>query len=237
MCHLHYSRTGTSNNTITTGSLTFDLEPGDGDGEHPNVDGEDSFPQTTPEGSTNEKNETDFDVSGTLPESASPVKYYVYAIQGEDSAGKTRFDPSYISMKLDVSGTDETSTVDIETDYKTGAAAKAFSVNTGDNQMGFLLATGKVANTGSLVTHKYKLHMWINETATVSDTDYSYKFRASSTEKGDSPLVNGPEEHDSTKMPNGTSKDERKVYSDMYYSVKIKVVASDDPAFTGTFTD
>ena len=78
--------------------------------------------------------------------------------------------------------------------------------------------------------------MWINGEedggVTISDTDYSKDYRASDTKKGDSPLANGTEgAKEGTTLPAEKEEDDRLVYSDMYYSLKLKLVASDDPAF------
>ena len=55
--------------------------------------------------------------------------------------------------------------------------------------------------------------MWVNESVTISDTDASADYRASSTEKGD--------------LPAGQDTDTRSVYTDMYYSLKVNVEAND----------
>ena len=223
-----YSRTGTSNNTITTGSITFDLKPGGEDGEsNPKIDGKDTFPQDDDDGQTNPKNETDFDVSGTIPTGAGDVKYVVYAIKGtkpetEAPGGEWHeLEAEDIKMLLTVTGAESS---DITNNYATANNPGEYTVSTGDQEdteKGFILATGTIKANGTPASHKYKLFMWAttssHEGKLVSDTDNSYKYRASSTDVGDKPA--------------GVETDNRKVWSDMYYAVKIKVVASDDPSF------
>ena len=100
---------------------------------------------------------------------------------------------------------------------------------------GFTLATGTLP-AGKTTDHKYKITMWINGEenggVTISDTDYSKDFRASDTSKGDSPLKQGdPDAVEGTTLPTEKEKDDRLVYSDMYYSLKLKLVATDDPSY------
>ncbi len=237
-----YSREGTKNNVITTGSITFELAPNE-DG-HPNIDGANSFPQTNAEAvaeTTGDKNKTDFDVTGTLPAGASNVTYWVYVIEGSEPTGEgitaptngwKRFKNSEISMQVKVAEEDAEA-IKIENAYdgpKSLDGGFTTDLKDGSGQ-GILIATGTLA-AGTSIDHNYSLYMWINDSVTISDTDYSYKYRASTTDEGDQPLKNvaGTEAVDPTKLPVGTDKDDRPVYTDYYYSVKIKVVASDDPS-------
>ena len=251
-----YSRTGEKNNIITTGSITFALE----DGDQPVINAKDSFPMKDEE--TTNAPTTDFKVTGSLPAGASSVTYKVYAIKGDEMTEPAnppaqteadaetprtwkRFKDSEISLGLSVSG-DTESVVNIVENYKYDAASQKYgspidtleAVDTqdGKNTKGLLLATGTLAG-GKSIEHTFTAKMWINSTVTISDTNYSYKYRASDVKKGDSPLANATqEENDNTKLPyqaEGSATDEREVYSDHYYSIKLMVVASDDPSFAG----
>ena len=163
--------------------------------------------------------------SGDLPEGANSVKYVVYAIKGTAPVAEVpsgadawgELPPEAIKMYLEV---DKSTGGTVTNDYETAAVAKAFSENTGNSEMGFKLAEGTIT-AGSEISHKYKLHMWIttdfNSGKIVSDTDKDYKYRASATTVGD--------------LPAGQEEDTRLVWTDQYYAVKIKVVASDDPNF------
>ncbi len=224
-----YSRTGEKNNVITTGSITFELAPNSTG--HPNIEGTDSFPQTDDEGPENEKNSTDFDVTGSLPAGSGDVTYWVYAIPGSAPADKAPsgvdwipFDDSEINMYITATGAAEN-----EITYTDGFNTKPGKVVPGYNDVlkdsssgldkGLLLATGTLG-AGKSIKHQYSLYMWVNSTVTVSDTDSSYTYRASSTDEGDIP----------TDKDRESNTDDREIYSDHYYSVKIKVVASDDPS-------
>ncbi len=231
-----YSRTGSKNNVITTGSITFSMDSGS----HPSINGADSFPMSTAEGAASE-NYADFTVTGSLPSGAAAVTYHVYAIAGDPPEGNPpaqveadagtprtwkRFKDSEIMIKLEGTGdssSDGSGTITIETGYDTGKEAGqiyeiADNPESGAKENGFTLATGTV-NAGETINHKYTLRMWINggedgkSGVTISDTDSNATYRASDAEKGDKPA--------------GQESDTRSVFTDMYYSLKIKVVASD----------
>lgn len=236
-----YSRTGSENNIITTGSITFELKPGGDDGKtHPTITGQDSFPKDKDTGKTDPKNETDFNVSGTLPDGASDVKYVVYAIKGEKPEAEVpsgaeeweELPEDAIMMWLEV---DKATGGTVNNSYETEAVAQKFA-DIGGGVMGFKLAEGTIT-AGQEISHKYKLHMWITDTFNggkiISDTSYNYKYRASAVGTGDSPVKSADESGDSdtTKLPHDKSSDDRSVWTDQYYAVKIKVVASDDPNF------
>ncbi len=221
-----YSRTGAKNNVITTGSITFTLDPGkEEEGEQPTIKGDDTFPEKDDEdGPKDPDNRTDFDVEGTLPEGANPVTYWVYAIPGDAPEGKAPsgvdwipFDDDEINMYITATGA-QAGEITYVSDFNgtSGDTVPGYETPMKDGSgNGLLLATGKL-EAGKTIAHKYSLHMWVNSTVNVSDTDSSYTYRASSTEKGD--------------LPAGQESDDREIYSDHYYAVKIKVVASDDPS-------
>ncbi len=246
-----YSRNGVNNNVITTGSITFSLDSGT----HPTINGADAFPMSTTEGGASD-NYADFTVTGSIPSGAAAVTYYVYAIAGDKPEGNPpaqveadvetprtwkRFKDSEIMLKLTASGDAASApevgagTIKIEDGYDTGKAAgqvyeKADDPASAAKENGFTLATGTV-NPGETINHSYTLHMWINggddgnSGVRISDTDYTANYRASDVKKGDSPLAHS--DLDSTSLPAEKEEDDRLVFSDMYYSLKIKVVASD----------
>ena len=245
-----YSRTGEKNNIITTGSITFALE----DGEQPAINAKDAFP-ITDNADIATAPSTEFKVTGSLPAGASTVTYKVYAIAGDAPSGNPpaqtaeeaetnnrewkRFKDTEISLGLSVSGDSDTA-VNIVEKYKYDAATQKYgspigsleAVDTQDGKStkGLLLATGTLAG-GKSIEHTFTAKMWINSTVTISDTDYTKTYRASDVKKGDSPLAHS--EQDSTSLPSEKETDDRAVYSDHYYSIKLMVVASDDPAFNG----
>ena len=182
-----YSKTGTTNNVITTGSISFSFDEAE-----QGITLVDQFPQTDAG-----NNETfDFKVSGNLPTTSSAVTYTVTAIAGETAAGKeaaNRLADSEVNVKVIANGGGS-----VTGNYATGAAA----VNSAS---GFQIASGTIAADGSLHEHTYSMTMWVNDTVTISDTNTEADYCAS------------------TEGCTGG----RKVYSDMYYSLRVKVDAND----------
>ena len=179
-----YSKQGTTNNVITTGSIAFEFtETTNG------LTLTNQFPQTVEEGKTNDT--FDFKVTGNIPTTMSPIAYTVYAVPGAAVADKTRMKNSEIDFYLTTTGGT------VATAYATGAAV-------GDtiDTTGLQIASGTIPASGSAVEHSYSMTMWVNDTVTISDTDTTKTYRASATGTGD-----------------------RAVYSDLYYSFKVRVDA------------
>lgn len=201
-----YSRTGTTNNVITTGSITFDSD----------VDTEEAlvldneFPQAAGYAGANHDAYT-FHVSGNLPTSAQTIYYGIYVVEGDDAATAgldakyvNRFQPSDISIIV----TNNDSTGGVVPSYNTGAPLTSAV----SNGTGLLVAYGSVPNSGALVTRDLSLKMWINSSVTISDTDTAtYRAKAYNAET----------------WPEGSASDTRKVYSTLYYTLKVKVEAND----------
>lgn len=181
-----YSKGGTTNNVITTGSIAFEFtETTNG------LSLTNKFPQTVEEGKNNET--FDFKVTGNIPTKMQPIDYTVYAVPGDPVAGKTRMQNSEIDFYLVTTGGT------VATAYATGAPV-------GDeiDGAGLQIASGTIPANGSAVEHLYSMTMWVNETVTISDTDTTKKYRASASADGT---------------------DTRKVYSDLFYSFKVRVDA------------
>lgn len=179
-----YSKQGTTNNVITTGSIAFEFtETTNG------LTLTNQFPQTVEEGKTNDT--FDFKVTGNIPATMSPIAYTVYAVPGDAVADKTRMKNSEIDFYLTTTGGT------VATAYATGAPV-------GDtiDTTGLQIASGTIPASGSAVEHSYSMTMWVNDTVTISDTDTTKTYRASATGAGD-----------------------RAVYSDLFYSFKVKVDA------------
>lgn len=179
-----YSKQGTTNNVITTGSIAFEFtETTNG------LTLTNQFPQTVEEGKTNAT--FDFKVTGNIPTTMSPIDYTVYAVPGDVVADKTRMKNSEIDFYLTTTGGT------VATAYATGAAV-------GDtiDTTGLQIASGTIPASGSAVEHSYSMTMWVNDTVTISDTDTTKTYRASATGAGD-----------------------RAVYSDLFYSFKVRVDA------------
>ena len=179
-----YSKQGTTNNVITTGSIAFEFtETTNG------LTLTNQFPQTVEEGKTNAT--FDFKVTGNIPTTMSPIGYTVYAVPGDVVADKTRMKNSEIDFYLTTTGGT------VATAYATGAA-----VGDAIDTTGLQIASGTIPASGSAVEHSYSMTMWVNDTVTISDTDTTKTYRASATGAGD-----------------------RAVYSDLFYSFKVRVDA------------
>ena len=195
-----YSRTGTTNNVITTGSIAFEYEETTASA----LNLTNQFPQTNEEGANNAKFQ--FDVKGTVPASANAINYKVYVVPGAEETGKTRFADSQISIKVTATNGGE-----VETAYQTaGALSSAISTD-----KGIQIGHGTITNDGTQHQHDYSLTMWVNDTVTISDTDATKTYRA--------------KKYNAETWPEGSASDTRSVYSDLYYSVKVNVEANDQP--------
>ena len=202
-----YSKQGVENNVITTGKIEFIYT------EDTALSLTNQFPQSDVDGVGNAQ--FTVHVSGTIPATANAIDYQVYAVAGDVPTGKdaaNRMSDSHINVYVTsaegtvVNGYDTGYGVTDATDY--GAVA---GNTTGTNK--FQIAEGTITNSGVTETHNYTLTMWVNDTVNISDTDATAEYRASSTTVGD--------------LPAGQDTDTRKVYTDMYYSLKVNVEAND----------
>lgn len=193
-----YSRTGTTNNVITTGKIEFAYT------ELNQLSLTNQFPQSVEDGKGNDT--FNFTVSGTIPTTANAVNYTVTAVAGDaavddngtpddtddDRTLTKRLKDSEINLYVTGDGT-------VVSGYDNGTKAA------GNSATGFQIASGTIGNTGLTQTHTYSMTMWVNETVTISDTDTTKTYCASASECADS----------------------RSVYHDLYYSLKVNVSATD----------
>lgn len=156
-----YSKTGTTNNVITTGSMEFSYD------EENNISLTNQFPQSTEAGKTNDSFK--FSVSGTIPTTSKAITYTVTAVEGSEIEGKTRLADDEIDVIVSATGGGV-----VSGNYATGATAGASST-------GFEIATGTIEATNTQVTHEYAMTMWVNESVTISDTDTSASYCASAS--------------------------------------------------------
>lgn len=182
-----YSKQGTTNNVITTGSIAFEFTEATNGLTLTN-----QFPQSIEDGKGNET--FTFKVTGNIPTTMQPISYTVYAVPGDAIEGKTKLKNSEIDFYVTTTG-DGT----VVADYATGAP-----VGDAIDGDGLKIASGTIPASGAAVEHSYSMTMWVNDTVTISDTDTTKTYRASATDAGT---------------------DTRKVYSDLYYSFKVRVDA------------
>lgn len=196
-----YSKQGTTNNVITTGSIAFEFTEAENGLTLTN-----QFPQADADGQKNDK--FTFSVTGKLPTSMSPINYTVYAIPGDAMEGKTKLKNSEINFY--VTKTAGTGTIaggyDTATTTEYGAVVTD-AINDGSDTAGtgLQIASGTIAASGVEVTDSYSMTMWVNDTVTISDTDTTKTYRASETGR--------------------TESDSRAVYNTLYYSFKVRVDA------------
>lgn len=157
------------------------------------------FPQSAAEGKSNPT--FTFAVSGTLPTTMQPISYRVYAIKGDLPADHTeanRLKDSEVSLYLTTTG--GTITAGYGTD---GAPATGVTAGSATAGTGLLVANGVIEATGLEVEDTYSITMWVNDTVTISDTETA-TYRASAS---------------------ATANTAKPIYSDTFYSFKIRVDA------------
>lgn len=189
-----YSKTGTTNNVITAGSIVFEFTEAQNGLSLTN-----QFPQSAAEGKSNPT--FTFAVSGTLPTTMQPISYRVYAIKGDlpaDHSEANRLDDSEVSLFLTTTG--GTITAGYGTD---GAPATGVTAGSATAGTGLQVANGTIEATGSKVEDTYSITMWVNNTVTISDTETA-TYRASAS---------------------ATANTAKPIYSDTFYSFKIRVDA------------
>lgn len=190
-----YSKTGTTNNVITTGSIAFEFkETSNG------LSLTNKFPQSDAEGKSNPT--FDFKVTGNIPTTMQPINYSVYAIKGdvpEGYAEAKRLKNSEINFYATTTGGTIQGGYGTATDPDYGAVVTSDI----DTPTGLLIATGTIEPTGLAIEDSYSITMWVNDSVKISDTDTTKTYCASASECAGS----------------------RAVYSDLFYSFKIRVDA------------
>lgn len=158
-----YSKTGTTNNVITTGSIAFEFtETSNG------LSLTNQFPQSDAEGKTNES--FAFKVTGNIPTTMQSIDYSVYAIKGDVPEG---YDEADRLQNEDINFYATTTGGTIQGGYGTATDPDYGAVVTDaiDTSTGLLIATGTIPASGEDVTHSYGITMWVNDSVTISDTD------------------------------------------------------------------
>ena len=158
-----YSKGGTENNTLTTGSIFFDFTEGN------RINLTNQFPMADSAGetlTTAQNGALEFTVKG-YDTSKKGIAYTVYAVPGEAVDTKTRFKDSEIKLNLSTSATGVTN------NYST---SKAVVENGSLTASGIVLATGKITATSSATQQedKYTLRMWISDAVTIGATGATY---------------------------------------------------------------
>lgn len=173
-----YTRTGSSNNLITTGSLSFVFQDGN------TINLTNHFPISTSEGLGLEGTDKvcTFTVTGNT--SGSPITYTVSAVEGDTQSG-TRFKDSEVFIYV-------TSTSDNADDI-TFTPSEGYAAGKAIGALPLVLGTGSVSSETS-VTRSFTVKMWVDSSVVTVGETGTYTTDA---------------------------------YSDLYYSMKIKVEAND----------
>jgi len=200
-----YTRTG-DRNTIKTGKIYLNFSEGTN-----NLSLTNQFPipdveAYNQESSGEEVTITDFTVTG-YSTSSEPLNYKVSVVKGEIDSSRNRFPDDQVKLYL-IGETNGKGSLTIENGYGTNDATQGIygelisvgndGIDTIDNGE-VIIATGQVGKEEA--THNYTLRMWISDQVTISDTNSAYTYCASQIE----------------------CNDDRKIYSTMYYSLKVKV--------------
>lgn len=155
-----YSKTGTANNTLTTGSIFFNFTEGD------RINLTNQFPMTNTAGealTTAEHGALTFSVVG-YDTSGKGIEYTVYAFPGDAETGKERFKDSEIKLNL------KAPAAVVTNNYST---SKVVGTD-GSLTSGVVLAKGKITANSSTAqqTDAYTLRMWINGETTDGAGNY-----------------------------------------------------------------
>lgn len=199
----NYSRTGARNQRLVTGRIKLEFTEGTNNVNLSNqfpISDADAVAMTT---AGSEVVITDFVVSGYAG-GATTLRYQVSAIAGNTITGMNRMPDENIKLYLTVN-TNSVGTAAIGNGYGTASggvygalASEGREVDTGSGGE-IVLAQGQVATTDT--THNYTMRMWISDTVTISDTDSTKTYCASTAACNDS----------------------RTVYNTLYYSLRIRV--------------
>lgn len=163
-----YTRTGSQNNTITTGSIVFNFTDGSD-----TINLVDHFPISTAEGLalTGTNNVCTFTVTGKTV-TGSSIAYKVWAVPGDAITGKTRFQDSEIYVNLQaVPGANSTFTPAMTS--TTASAISALTKDTVDTTRG-LLGTGTITGTGESISTSFTARMWVSADEVVIGEDQTY---------------------------------------------------------------
>lgn len=212
-----YTKTGSTNNVITTGQIYMYLTDGT------EIALANAFPLTEEMDaaditgtSTEDVGALTFSVKG-LNESNTDITYNVYLVTGTaptgDGAPTLRLKDSEVSVIMEATGDGITNNIE-----------EATAIGTiGPLSNGVLIATSTIpANQNTEVTHEYTLNMYVNETVKISDTDTMVNGVATkycAHEKMGTPET-------TTAAGNYGCELNLPVYDNHFYSVKVQVVGN-----------
>lgn len=150
-----YTKKGTQNNTITTGTLSFAFE------ESSKITLTDHFPIDTVTELPASDSKCEFTVTGKAP-LGTTLNYRVFAMPGDDTSftGKTKFTDDEISIYLESSDATITNNANLEE----GTPVASLTSQTNGTLSGKLLAEGSIVGEGSAKskTVNFTAKMWVD---------------------------------------------------------------------------
>lgn len=157
--YFSYVRTGSSNNLITTGDLSFAFEDGD------TINLTNHFPISTDAGIalTGTNNVCTFVVKGKS--SGAPITYTVSAVEGDPLDGKTRFKDSEVFIHIESTSANEGITFTPTAGYDAGNAIGALPL---------VLGSGSVSNPDE-VSRSFTVRMWVDSSVVTVGTGQTYE--------------------------------------------------------------
>lgn len=194
-----YSKTGGTVNKIVSGKIYLAMS------DTKDITLENAFPESDNTGTSHES--FVFTVNGYIDSSnaSDQITYSVYAMQGEELTGKTRFLDKDIKIRLSATNNIASGQLPVINENLINTLESARTVAS----IGTLPATGetyKIADgvitkgrSGSQETHTYSLNIWISSDVTIG------------------------EETDTTGTYSTYSQED---FADKYYSIKVKVVGN-----------
>ena len=241
-----YTKEGSSNNVIETGQIYMNFE------ESNSISLTNQFPMTNnealagiPTGSgQNESASMTFTVEG-YSSGSTAIPYHVYAIRGTDVSGKDRFPESEISVFLSQAQSNRSQPIS-----KFGSSSEALNTvhvlnSAVANSSGWEIASGSIqagTDSGSKQRDTYTLKMFVNDTVRISDTAETVTWEAADTDtsatkycasartmtEGATPTYVSGCKLDSTGHEMGATATGTtlKLFNNMYYSLKVKVVGN-----------
>ena len=160
-----YSRTGESNNVITTGNLVFHFDDGQTItlNNHFPIDGMNTAGAGI--AYTGSTEVCTFTVVGNTTPGAT-INFQVYAVPGDSEDGKTRFADSEVFLNIKRTDTSANGTFTGNASYYNTAAAGIVMT---DEQL--QLGTGTITGAAATTTMSFEVRMWVDSSkVAVSDT-------------------------------------------------------------------
>lgn len=198
----NYVRTGSEDNVITSGKLLINYAEGSNA-----IDVTDQYPIS--DAAALQRDGFTFTVSGYATGNQN-VNYVVYAVLGDEVSGRNRLKDYEVKIKLTgANNLNVANSIVIDNQYNASYGNVVGNAGVLKSTNSLVLATGFISShdAGVTETHTYELLMWIPESVV--------------TIEGNTTTTTGNTAGSTTKYSSAD-------YENLYYSMKINVVASSD---------